>query len=71
MFFVNNNLFNYTLICFLFLLDRLSKVVILNLSEPSGSLDIPITSFLNFNLIWNNGIAFGLMSFNENVYYNF
>ena len=64
-------MFNYTLICFLFLLDRLSKVVILNLSEPSGSLDIPITSFLNFNLIWNSGIAFGLMSFNENVYYNF
>ena len=31
-----------------------------------------ITSkFLNFNLIWNEGIAFGLFSFNEKLYYNF
>ena len=28
------------------------------------------TSFLNFNLVWNSGIAFGLLSFNEQFYYN-
>ena len=27
-------------------------------------------SFLNFNLIWNDGIAFGLLAFNDNFYYN-
>ncbi len=69
--FVNKDLFNYIFICFLFLLDRFSKLAILSLSEPSGDVDIAITSFLNFNLIWNNGIAFGLMSFDENAYYNF
>ena len=27
-------------------------------------------SFLNFNLVWNNGIAFGLFSYDQNIYYN-
>ncbi len=70
MIFLNKNFFNYTLICFLFLTDRLSKIFILNLSDSSGKLDMSITSFLNLNLIWNSGIAFGLMSFNESIYYN-
>ena len=30
-----------------------------------------VTSFLNFNLIWNEGIAFGLLSFDQKLYYNF
>ena len=54
----------------IFLIDRLSKYWILELSKPLGELNIQITSFLNFNLIWNNGIAFGLLSFTENFYYN-
>ena len=54
----------------IFLIDRLSKYWILELSKPLGELNIQITSFLNFNLIWNNGIAFGLLSFAENFYYN-
>ena len=54
----------------IFSLDRLSKYFILKLSSSDDSFNIPITSFLNFNLIWNNGIAFGLFSFNEQFYYN-
>ena len=54
----------------IFLIDRLSKYWILELSKPLGELNIQITSFLNFNLIWNNGIAFGLLSLTENFYYN-
>ena len=54
----------------IFILDRLSKYFILELSSSDGSFNIPITSFLNFNLVWNNGIAFGLFSFNEQFYYN-
>ena len=34
-------------------------------------MDIRVTSFLNLNLVWNNGIAFGLFSFDQNNYYNF
>ena len=54
----------------IFTLDRLSKYFILKLSNSVEEFNIPVTSFLNFNLVWNNGIAFGLFSFNEQFYYN-
>ena len=54
----------------IFTLDRLSKYFILELSNSVEEFNIPVTSFLNFNLVWNNGIAFGLFSFNEQFYYN-
>ena len=57
------------LVTVIFILDRTSKYFILELSKPLGQLNIQVTSFLNFNLIWNNGIAFGLLSFKENFYY--
>ena len=47
-----------------------SKYYILVLSKSVEKLDIAITPFLNFNLIFNKGIAFGLLSVNENFYYN-
>ena len=60
---------SFLLVTFIFILDRTSKYLILELSKPLGQFNIQITSFLNFNLIWNNGIAFGLLSFQENFYY--
>ena len=54
----------------IFTLDRLSKYYVLKLSNSVEEFNIPVTSFLNFNLVWNNGIAFGLFSFNEQFYYN-
>ena len=68
--YVNRNVFNFGIIFALFLIDRLSKLAILNLSDTLGTLEITIT-FLKFNLIWNDGIAFGLFSFQEDFYYNF
>ena len=53
------------------MVDRLSKIFIINSAETFGELDIFVTSFLNFNLIWNDGIAFGLFSFEKKIYYNF
>ena len=61
----------YTLIFVLiFSTDRLSKLYILNLAEMNDSLNLYLTSFLNFYLIWNKGIAFGLFSFDQNLVYN-
>ena len=61
----------YSLIIILiFLLDRVSKIYILNLAETSSSVDIYVNSFLNLYLIWNKGIAFGILSFEENFTYN-
>ena len=67
---LKKNIFNLLLVIFIFILDRLSKIIIIKLSEPLGELNISVTSFINFNLTWNEGIAFGLLSFDDKFYYN-
>ena len=59
------------IVILIFLLDRISKFYILNLTEVNNSVDIYVTSFLNLHLIWNKGIAFGLISFSQSSIYNF
>ena len=54
----------------IFALDRISKLYILNLFENFGQVDIKINSFLNFILIWNTGIGFGLLSSEQVFFYN-
>ena len=54
----------------IFSVDRLSKVYILKMAELEGIVNIYITQYLNFYLIWNKGVAFGLFSFNESFVYN-
>ena len=54
-----------------FIIDRLTKLYILNLAEVKNLMDIYVTSYLNLYLIWNKGIAFGLFSMNESIVYNF
>ena len=72
---INNILKKYIIYLILFIIifstDRLTKIYILNLDEINNTLDIYITSFLNFYLIWNKGIAFGLLSFDQNIAYDF
>ena len=64
--------FLYSVIVILiFILDRFSKVYILNLAETNNLVDIYVAPFLNLYLIWNKGIAFGLFSFEQNSFYNF
>jgi len=58
------------LISFIFLLDRISKLYILNLAEINNLVDIYLTPFLNIYLIWNNGVAFGLLSLDHVLLYN-
>jgi signal peptidase II len=55
----------------IFVIDRFTKLYILNLAEINDTLNLSVTSFLNFYLIWNKGIAFGLFSFDQNFIYNF
>ena len=63
-------LFYLFTVILIFFLDRFSKIYILNLAELNNSVDIYLSSFLNLYLIWNKGIAFGLLSFEENLIYN-
>ena len=61
---------NLTALSTIFLIDRLTKFYILKLAEIENTVDIYLTSYLNLYLIWNKGIAFGLLSVNENMIYN-
>jgi signal peptidase II len=61
---------NLIAISTIFLIDRLTKLYILKLAEIESSVDIYLTSYLNLYLIWNKGIAFGLLSMNESMIYN-
>ena len=54
----------------IFVIDRISKIIIISLTEKKGDTEIFSSSFLNLNLIWNDGIAFGLFSFDQKIYYN-
>ena len=61
---------NLIILSTIFLIDRLTKNYILKLAEVENSVDIYVTSYLNLYLIWNKGIAFGLLSMNESMIYN-
>ena len=63
-------LLNFAIISSIFLIDRLTKIYILKIAEVKDAVDIYVTTYLNFYLIWNKGIAFGLFSFNERFIYN-
>ena len=62
-------LLNSIIVLVIFLADRVSKIYILKIAELENTVDIYLTSYLNFYLIWNKGIAFGLFSFDENFIY--
>ena len=53
-----------------FLLDRISKIYLLNLEVSGTEIDFYINSFLNFYLVWNSGIGFGIASMEANIYYH-
>ena len=69
-FFTKKNIFYILIIIFIFLLDRFSKIYILNYVEQNGNIDIYVNSFLNFILVWNTGIGFGLFSSEGTFFYN-
>ena len=58
------------ILLFIFFLDRISKILILNILEETGQVDIYINSFLNFYLVWNKGIGFGLLSSDQDLFYD-
>ena len=65
-----NFFFNFSIIIIVFCLDRISKLYVIFLSEKNLSPNLFSSKFLNFHLIWNEGIAFGLLSFDQDFYYN-
>jgi len=67
---LKKNLTNLIIVFSIFFLDRISKYIILSFSESQNEFNYSVTRFLDFNLVWNSGIAFGLFSFDQSIYYN-
>tara|TARA_B100000073_G_scaffold222393_1_gene185226 strand:- start:134 stop:622 length:489 start_codon:yes stop_codon:yes gene_type:complete len=59
------------LVLLIFLIDRLSKIYVIYLDKKFLGSEIFSSKYLNINLIWNDGIAFGLFSFQKSNLYNF
>ena len=64
--------FNISLLVpvFIFTLDRISKIYVINLSKNSSNIELFSSKFLNITLIWNEGIAFGIFSTIHGYWYN-
>ena len=65
-----NFFINLSFILLIFLFDRISKIYVIYLDNKLFGSEIFSSKFLNIYLIWNEGIAFGLFSFNEKIFYN-
>ena len=63
-------LINSFLVLLIFLIDRFSKIYVIYLDKKYIGSEIFSSKFLNISLIWNEGIAFGLFSFNNKIFYN-
>ena len=63
-------LINVSLVSLIFLLDRISKIYVINLDKKLFGSEIYTSKFLNIILVWNEGIAFGLFSFNKENFYD-
>ena len=69
--FLSKNFYiSFSLVILVYLLDRLTKIFVIQLDKNNVGSDIFNSTYLNIVLIWNKGIAFGLFSFNEAYLYN-
>ena len=69
----NNKKFylNLSIVFFVYLLDRITKIYILHLTQDNFGIEIFSSKYLNILPIWNKGISFGLFSFDKMNLYHF
>jgi signal peptidase II len=65
--FSKESVISASLIILVFILDRVTKIAIIN--HQANNQSIFVNDYLNFELVWNTGIGFGLLSQNANIYY--
>ena len=69
--FLSKNFYiSFSIVALIYFLDRISKIYVIQLDKNNLGSDIFNSTYLNIVLIWNKGIAFGLLSFNESYLYN-
>lgn len=59
----------FLIVFFNFTIDRISKIYLINFFLKRNTDNFYYNDFLNFILVWNKGIAFGLFGF-ENIFYD-
>ena len=57
-----------TSMTFIFFIERISKIQIINHQLEKDK--IFINDFINLDLVWNTGIGFGFFSTNSNIFYH-
>ena len=67
---IKNFYINLFIIFSIFIIDRITKIYVVSVNGKNSYEDLYSSKFLNINLIWNEGIAFGLFSFSQNNLYN-
>ena len=65
-----NFLLNSLIVISIFFFDRLSKLFVIHINKKILGSEIFSSKFLNITLIWNEGIAFGLLNFEKSNFYN-
>ena len=60
----------FFIVLFVFFFDRVTKFYLINLQASGTDIDLYIFPFLNFYLVWNTGIGFGLASLNTSFFYH-
>tara|TARA_B110000037_G_C16871339_1_gene404183 strand:+ start:100 stop:609 length:510 start_codon:yes stop_codon:yes gene_type:complete len=66
--FTKEILVSLTIIIVTFVLDRLSKISVIR-KQMDNDVSFFVNNYLNFDLVWNTGIGFGLFSQNAGIYY--
>jgi len=61
---------NSSIVFVIFFLDRITKKIVIDLFQGNFGQEIYLSKYININLIWNQGIAFGLMTSNDVIFYN-
>ena len=57
-----------SILLILFFIDRISKIYVVNLFIKNNVNDLYINKYINITLLWNKGIAFGLLQSETLVY---
>tara|TARA_B100000686_G_C16609043_1_gene872797 strand:- start:585 stop:1052 length:468 start_codon:yes stop_codon:yes gene_type:complete len=58
------------IILLIFAIDRITKMYLINLQSTGIEIDFYVLPFLNFYLVWNTGIGFGIAAMESGIYYH-
>ena len=67
-FLLKENIYFLILILAIFTFDRYTKLIVINNFSEQNYF---VNDFINFDLIWNSGIGFGLLDTQSTLFYNF